>query len=278
MGTSSDISIGMLKIESGLFQSEIAFHKTGSGPTLVFFHGWAHSGAVWRAVTDTLSENFTCIAVDLPGFGKSPPIPRNRIKSDLYADVIVAVVNSFAENNNVSGVVCDSMSGRFIAIAAMRSLKLPIDTICISGCPFDGLPPIIRSTRAHWFTGIGLRALQILPEAVSHWIIRRSNHLTVKKRGEFEKLISQMLRSSDPLTSKLLLLEMYDPFILKESLKDRYRFNFARGEFDQICKRDTLHVWSRELGANPVTVAGVGHTPMLENPEGYASYVAACFE
>jgi pimeloyl-ACP methyl ester carboxylesterase len=45
----------------------------GNGPTIVLVHGWPVSAAMWRGQLDALSDEFRLLAVDLPGFGASPP-------------------------------------------------------------------------------------------------------------------------------------------------------------------------------------------------------------
>ncbi len=39
---------------------------------MVFVHGFLNEAAVWTAVIDELTNDFRCIAVDLPGHGRSP--------------------------------------------------------------------------------------------------------------------------------------------------------------------------------------------------------------
>lgn len=43
----------------------------GSGPVMLFVHGFLNEGSVWTGVIDELKADFRCIAVDLPGHGQS---------------------------------------------------------------------------------------------------------------------------------------------------------------------------------------------------------------
>jgi haloalkane dehalogenase len=47
----------------------------GSGYPVVFIHGMPTSSYLWNGVIERLREQFTCLAVDLPGLGRSPSIP-----------------------------------------------------------------------------------------------------------------------------------------------------------------------------------------------------------
>ena len=49
----------------------------GTGPDVVFVHGWASSARMWGGVAAALSQQFRCWALDLPGCGNSEkPAPR----------------------------------------------------------------------------------------------------------------------------------------------------------------------------------------------------------
>ena len=50
-------------------------HREGSGDPLVLLHGMGESLVGWRPVIGALADHFDVIAVDLPGFGRSPALP-----------------------------------------------------------------------------------------------------------------------------------------------------------------------------------------------------------
>jgi haloalkane dehalogenase len=54
----------------------VAFRSVGSGPPVLFIHGWPLSGATYRHAVDALKDEHTCIVPDLPGAGDSPWDPR----------------------------------------------------------------------------------------------------------------------------------------------------------------------------------------------------------
>lgn len=51
--------------------AHLAHWKIGSGPDLVFVHGFPLHSATWRNVVPILAENFTCHLIDLTGTGKT---------------------------------------------------------------------------------------------------------------------------------------------------------------------------------------------------------------
>jgi pimeloyl-ACP methyl ester carboxylesterase len=54
---------------------KLAYDRAGTGPTLVLLHPLGADRHVWRPVLPYLTPVRDCIAVDLPGFGDSGPIP-----------------------------------------------------------------------------------------------------------------------------------------------------------------------------------------------------------
>lgn len=50
-------------------------HRGGSGEPLVLIHGIGSYWGVWRPVLGALEERHDVIALDLPGYGSSPPLP-----------------------------------------------------------------------------------------------------------------------------------------------------------------------------------------------------------
>ena len=53
----------------------LAYTRRGSGMPLVLLHGIGSSRQTWEPVIDALADRFDVIALDLPGFGESTPLP-----------------------------------------------------------------------------------------------------------------------------------------------------------------------------------------------------------
>jgi pimeloyl-ACP methyl ester carboxylesterase len=57
--------------ELDLGHSKLAYWRMGSGPDLVFVHGWPLHSATFRHIVPLLADSFTCHLLDLPGAGRS---------------------------------------------------------------------------------------------------------------------------------------------------------------------------------------------------------------
>jgi len=54
--------------------SALFVHRTGAGEPLVLLHGLGESSIGWRPVMAELAAQYDVIAIDLPGFGRSPSL------------------------------------------------------------------------------------------------------------------------------------------------------------------------------------------------------------
>ena len=71
---------------------QIAYERAGSGPVLVLLHGYVADGpTTWRPQLDGLSDDFTVVAWDAPGAGRSTD-PPERFGLDGYARCLAAFI------------------------------------------------------------------------------------------------------------------------------------------------------------------------------------------
>jgi pimeloyl-ACP methyl ester carboxylesterase len=57
------------QLQSG--SGTIFYTVKGKGPAVVFLHGFLEDHSIWNVFSDQLQNKFSCICIDLPGFGKS---------------------------------------------------------------------------------------------------------------------------------------------------------------------------------------------------------------
>ena len=66
---------------------DVAYTVTGTGPPLYMVHGIGSRKETWATMTEALSADFTCVALDLRGHGESPIPPVPYSLDDLIDDV-----------------------------------------------------------------------------------------------------------------------------------------------------------------------------------------------
>jgi len=74
---------------------EIAYERVGTGPPLVFVHGAACDGRIWQPQLADLADEFTVVAWDEPGAGRSSDVPADFGLAD-YADCLAKLVDALA--------------------------------------------------------------------------------------------------------------------------------------------------------------------------------------
>jgi pimeloyl-ACP methyl ester carboxylesterase len=104
---------------------EIAFERRGNGSPLVLLHGIGHRWQAWEPVLDALSAQHDVIAVDLPGFGKSPLLPDDRAYdmpgavqacADIFADM--GLHRPHVAGNSLGGTISLELASRGLVSSA----------------------------------------------------------------------------------------------------------------------------------------------------------------
>ena len=72
---------------------EIAYERVGAGPPLVFVHGAAEDSRIWQPQLVGLADEFTVVAWDEPGAGRSSDPPEGFGLADL-ADELAALIET----------------------------------------------------------------------------------------------------------------------------------------------------------------------------------------
>jgi pimeloyl-ACP methyl ester carboxylesterase len=80
----------MKVIANGL---EIAYERAGEGPLVVFVHGAAEDGRIWQPQLSALADQFTVVAWDEPGAGRSAEVPADFGLTD-YANCLATLIES----------------------------------------------------------------------------------------------------------------------------------------------------------------------------------------
>jgi pimeloyl-ACP methyl ester carboxylesterase len=87
----------------------LAHDRIGEGPPLLLIHGTPASRRIWDAVAPRLAEEREVIAVDLPGFGDSPPMP-GAVRPRDWVTPVAETLNALGHDAAVS-IVGSSMGG-----------------------------------------------------------------------------------------------------------------------------------------------------------------------
>ena len=246
------------------------FHhvRLGQGKPLVLFHGLGSTWQSWQPVLDGLSAGRTVIALDLPGFGETPPL-QGPVSIETLADASTA----FLDTHDLRGadVVGSSMGARLVLELARRGVVGATVSLDPGG--------FWRGWEKTYFrTSIGasirlVRALQPVMSAIARSAVGRS------------LLLAQLSAHPSRLSPDLVLTEMrsfaaspsFDE-LLRSLVSGPEQQGLARGSGppitigwgrkDRVClPRQAERALERFPDAKLHWFEDCGHFPMWDRPE-----------
>ncbi|MEV7171721.1 alpha/beta fold hydrolase [Streptomyces sp. NPDC093224] len=110
----------------------VAYERKGAGEPLLLLHGIGHHLQAWHPVADVLAAGHDVIAVDLPGFGASDPLPRGVPYSlDSVAPALGALCAALGvERPHVAG---NSLGGLLALEMGRRNLARSVTALSPAG-------------------------------------------------------------------------------------------------------------------------------------------------
>ncbi|HVJ81213.1 MAG TPA: alpha/beta hydrolase, partial [Planctomycetia bacterium] len=91
---------------------ETSVERRGSGPTVLFVHGFPLDGTTWSEQLEALAGEFTVVAPDLRGFGGTPAT-EGAMTMDDFADDMAAIVEAMSLPQPI--VFCGLSMGGYVA-------------------------------------------------------------------------------------------------------------------------------------------------------------------
>jgi pimeloyl-ACP methyl ester carboxylesterase len=160
---------------------DIYLEETGpqNAPYAFLIHGWASSSYTWKPILPALSRRYRCIAIDLPGFGRSP-VPSHPPTIPWYADLIARLIDYFSPNQPVL-LLGHSMGGQIGATLALR-YPLIVERMVLLNPALSGR----LSTRVNLLIGPHVLAERFLP---LEWLL----HLLARTPLDYTELSAQAI-------------------------------------------------------------------------------------
>jgi 3-oxoadipate enol-lactonase len=90
----------------------LAVHDEGSGPTILFVHGFPLSHTMWRPQLEAFATDHRVLAPDLRGFGESD-VTEGTVTMEQHADDLMALLDELNVNEPI--VLCGLSMGGYIA-------------------------------------------------------------------------------------------------------------------------------------------------------------------
>jgi pimeloyl-ACP methyl ester carboxylesterase len=244
---------------------EIAYERVGAGPLLVLVHGAAQDSRAWRPQLDALADEFTVVAWDEPGAGRSSDVPGDFALAD-YADCLAALIDALALGPaHVAGL---SWGGSVVLELYRRRPDLVATLLLVDTyAGWKGSLPE-EEVRAR-LTGVR-EMLEAPPEAFDPTLPGLFVH---GPPTEFVPLLEQIDASVRPhsLGTQLEVMAVTDqrdllPHVAVPTL-------LIWGEHDARSPLSVAHQFEQDIPGAELVVLDAGHVSNLEQPEAFSDAV-----
>ncbi|MCG5217085.1 alpha/beta fold hydrolase [Streptosporangium soli] len=244
---------------------ELAFERRGKGSPLLLLHGIGHHWQAWSPVLDRLAACHDVIALDLPGFGASPPLPAGTpYTPEAMADAVDAfclrleIRDPHVAGNSLGGYVALDLAARGVVRTATA----------LSPAGFWSRPEVGYARAVLKLMRSGARAL---PESRSERIARSPAGRALTAGAVVahpSRLSPEALASAGAaLRGSVGFDEMLDAlaWVMPPS-PPKCPITIAWGEHDRLLLRRQAVRAARWSGHRVKLLKGCGHIPMSDDP------------
>lgn len=240
----------------------LAFDRSGSGPPLVLLHPLGADRHVWRPVLEYLTPVRDCVAVDLPGFGDSPPLTGD-VAPPALARAVIELLSELGFDGARAHLAGNSLGGWVALDVALSGAAASVTAIAPAGLWKRSLRPKPELAR-----GLAKAVKPLLPA-----IVRSESGRRALLRG------SMVHPERVPAADALALVRAYANAPGFTPVNRAMRAG-TFGELAQIPVPVTL-VWPEHdrvvtrvhgtpAGVNEIVLADCGHIPMWDDPAAVA--------
>ena len=190
--------------------------ERGAGDPILLVHGWPTGAAIWKHQLEALSADHRVLAIDLPGFGGSPPMREPTVQA--FAAAVKGFID-IAELSNVFLIGWSMGAGTVMSYCEqfgahrLRALGIVDDCPCL--LPGEG-----------WELGIDTT---FSPEGVGEWEARWSRD----RRSVITELSTMELKDPDRHSAELAWMVeesmKADPGGALAALMDAFACDFREG-------------------------------------------------
>ena len=254
---------------------ELVFDRRGSGEPLVLLHGIGSRWQAFAPVLDLLATGFEVFALDLPGFGASPPRPGG-------VPTIAALTDGVAEWLDGQGLASPHVAGN--STGGGVALELAARGRVASA---TGLAPIgFWSARERGFCQASLRATRALSRAsrplapaLAANPVARALTMAQFSARPWALDPDDLVASIDALVGAPAFDETcaaFTGYLAPADAADRVPVTIAWGDRDRLLlPRQAARARARLPRARHVTVPGTGHLMMGDDPPAVAAVIRA---
>jgi pimeloyl-ACP methyl ester carboxylesterase len=250
----------------------LAYTRTGAGAPLVLLHGIGSSRHAWEPVIPALARHFDVLAVDLPGFGDSGPLPPE-VESRPAA--LAAAVAGLLDELSVSAPhVAGNSLGGWVALelAAIRPLA-SLALLSPAGLWRDSVPLYNRASlrASRWFAehAGGLLSRLVTYRLGRALVLGQTHGRPFRITPGYARVAVRALGTSPGFDATM------------RASTPGYRsgppigapVTVAFGSRDLLLRRGSRHLGQLPPGTRVGTLRGCGHVPMADDPPAVTDFI-----
>lgn len=220
------------------------FTQEGGGNAVLFLHGWGCEGTIWKTQRDFFAKRYKVIAVDLPGFGTSPP-PQKAENSYYYADQVYALLRELEIKKVV--LVGHSFGGKVALLLAAAHPEIVGALVLVSSAG------VVRNRLKNTIKQWGYKAAKLLSK------------IGLYDKNKLNKSGSADFRACEGVMRGVLCKVIKEDAV-KVSRSVVCPTLLIWGEDDAETPLKSGKKLSRNIKNSALVLCGKGHFPFLEKP------------
>jgi 3-oxoadipate enol-lactonase len=239
---------------------ELAYEERGSGPVMVFVHGFPLDRTMWIPQLAGLAKLRTCVAVDLRGHGLSVDEQPANYSMDLFADDLARTMDAMgAETADLVGL---SMGG-YVLMAFWRRYPERVRSLIFVDTKAEADSEEAKAGREKTAADVMANGMAPLVDGLMPKLFGGTPSDAVKDKTR------EMFLNTSPAVAAADALAMRDrPDSVADLASITVPVLWLQGENDALMPPDGAKASAEKIpGATFKTIPGGGHLAPMENPE-----------
>lgn len=238
----------------------LAYEERGSGPAMIFVHGFPFDRTMWIPQLAGLAKHRTCIAIDLRGHGLSEVASTSTFSMDLFADDIVATMDDLKLDQ---ADLCGLSMGGYVLFAMWRRAPERIRSLTFIDTKAEVDSDEAKAGRekaAEAIAADGMEAFhdvlgpKLVGENPSADVIEHMKRMFLSCPPEVAAADSLAMRDRDDSTATLATISVPSAWL--------------HGEQDKVMPIDAARATAEKIpGCSFSAIPDAGHVSNLENPD-----------